>query len=433
MHLLFRDATLIHPGAQGAPPRGDLRVRDGLIAEIGPGLPSLGAEEILCDGAWLAPGFVQTHVHLVQTLFRGLADDLALMDWLRTRIWPFEANHDEESAYFSARLGLTELLLGGTTTILDMASVRHTESIFRACEESGAKAAVGRAMMDLENEAGLSEATERSLRGASDEADRWHGRGRLRYAFAPRFVPSCSEGLLREVAAEARRRGCLIHTHASENRDEVELVRQMTGRENVQYLHDVGLSGPDVCLAHCIHLSDAEVRLLAETGTRVLHCPSSNLKLASGLAKIPELLDAGVHVSLGADGAPCNNRLDMFTEMRLAALTQKPRLGATVMPARQVYELATAKGAEALGLNSGRLEVGRPADLVLLRPDLPEVLPSPDPASAMVYAMSPASVDSVWVDGQALVRGHRVLAWDWDETVAGVRASLARVRARAGR
>ncbi len=426
---LFHDATLVCCDDELRTMRGELLVGDdGRIEALGPGLEA----RVDCGGAWLLPSFVQTHIHLVQTLFRGLADDLLLLDWLRTRIWPLEAAHDEDSTYWSARLGLTELLLGGTTSLLDMGSVRHTDSVFRACEEAGVRAFVGRAMMDLPNEAGLSESTDASLRGACDEADRWHGRGRLRYAFAPRFVPSCSAELLSQVAREARQRGCIIHTHASENLDEVALVRQMTGKDNVVYLHELGLSGPDVALAHCIHLTQDESRLLAETGTRVLHCPSSNLKLGSGIAPIPELLAAGVQVSLGADGAPCNNRLDVFTEMRLAALIQKPRLGPTAMPAGQVLTMATRYGARALGLDAGELRVGALADLVLLDPEQPEVLPSPAPASGIVYAMGRSSVRGVWIGGERRVEDGRVLGWDLRETVQGVQSALARVRRRAG-
>lgn len=433
MHRLLTKATLITCDPAATVLSGDLRVIDGRIAELGPDLDRAGATITDLRGAWLMPGLVQSHIHLCQTLFRGMADDLALLDWLRTRIWPLEAAHDAESVYWSARLGVTELLLGGTTAILDMGTVHHTDALFEACREGGIRASIGRAMMDRENEAGLSQPTERSLQGACDEADRWHRPGgRLRYAFAPRFVPSCTDELLVEVAREARDRGCLIHTHASENRDEVALVRELTGRDNIEHLHHLGLTGPDVCLAHCIHLSEAEIELLATTGTRVLHCPSSNLKLGSGVAPIPELLERGVHVSLGADGAPCNNRLDAFAEMRLAALIQKPRLGPTAMPARQVLAMATRGGAEALGLDAGSLEVGRQADLVALDPDYVASLPSPDPVASLVYAMTPAAVTDVWIAGEPVVTDGRVLCWDREETAAGVRAAFERVRRRAG-
>lgn len=431
---LFRDGLFLTCDPHHSLVRGDLLVRDGRIVALGPTLEAAHADVVHLAGAWVLPGFVQTHIHLCQTLFRGRADDLALLDWLRTRIWPLEAAHDEASTYASARLGASELLAGGTTTILDMGTVRHTDATFTACAEVGLRAFVGRALMDVPNEAGLSQPMEEGLRGACDEADRWHGRGRLRYAFAPRFVPSCSEGLLREVMAEARRRGCLVHSHASENLDEVALVRQLTGRDNVVYLHDLGMAGPDVLLAHCIHLADHEVALLAASGTRVLHCPSSNLKLASGVARVPELLAAGVHVSLGADGAPCNNRLDAFLELRLAALLPKPRLGPTAMPAATALHLATLRGAEALGLGQdlGSLEPGKLADLVVLDPDDLGALADPDPVSAVVYGLGRDAVRSVWIEGEQVFAGGEVRGWPRHETARLCRAALQVVRGRAG-
>lgn len=433
MTTLFRDGVFVTCDPARGVVSGDLLVRDGRVVALGPDLDAPDAEVVTLRGAWVYPGFVQSHVHLCQTLFRGMADDLVLLDWLRTRIWPLEAAHDLDSMYWSARLGVTELLLGGTTAVLDMGSVHHLDGVFQACAEAGIRATSGRAMMDRPNEAGLSQDTDTALRGACDEADRWHGQGRLRYAFAPRFVPSCTSELLRQSAELARARGCLIHTHASENLDEVALVRELTGRDNVQHLHELGLTGPDVALAHCVHLTPDEVALLADSGTRVLHCPSSNLKLGSGLAAVPELLDAGVHVSLGADGAPCNNRLDMFTEMRLAALIQGPRVGPGVLTAARVLDLATRRGAEALGLDDcGQLKVGHQADLVVVEPDALTALPSPDPVSAAVYALTPAAVREVYVAGDCVVRDGAVVGWDTADTVLGVRTALARVRARAG-
>lgn len=335
-----------------------------------------------------------------------------------------------DSTFASARLGISELLLGGTTAILDMATVDHTDAVFEAASAGGIRLWCGKAQMDRDNEAGLSEPTDLSMRSACDLADRWHGRGLLRYAFAPRFVPSCSDDLLRAAVTEARRRGCLLHTHASENADEVALVRALTGEDNVVHLHRLGFTGPDVALAHCVHLTEEEERVLAETTTRVVHCPSSNHKLGSGHARIPELMARGVHVSLGADDAPCNNRLDMFAEMRLAALMQKPRVGPTAMPARAVLRMATVAGAEALGFPGGVIAPGHVADLVLLDPD--KVWGGGDEAAAVVYAFDARAVDEVWVAGVRRVADGRVLAWDHQETVGLCRRSLARVARRAG-
>lgn len=364
----------------------------------------------------------------------GAWDDLALLDWLRQRIWPLERAHDAESVYWSARLGLTEMLLGGTTAILDMATVQHTDAVFQAAEESGMRAFIGNAMMDLDNGAGLGASTTANLEEAERLRLRWDrtAQGRLRFAYAPRFVPSCSEALLRETARLARAHGCLIHTHASENRDEVAMVRALTGRDNIVYLHELGLTGPDVVLAHCIHLTPAEVAILAETDTTLTHCPGSNCKLASGLAQVPELRARGIRWALGADGAPCNNRLDIFSEMRLAALLQKPRLGAEAAPAREVLRMATADGAQALGLPAGQIAPGRAADLVLLDPDLPHSFGGGPLDSKVVYSMTPANVRAVWIGGQEVVSEGRVRGWDTAETIREAGRALARVRARAG-
>ncbi len=432
--LLFRGARVL-VGDDDDATVVDVAVSGSSIVAVGtrfaPTLPT-GPDTRIVDlsGRWLLPGFVQSHIHLVQTLFRGLADDLQLLDWLRTRIWPLERSHDEESVYASARLGITELLLGGTTAALDMATVHHTDAVFRAAEEVGFRLTAGKAMMDIPNEAGLSEPTRVSIESAAAIASRWHRRGRLRYAFAPRFVPSCSADLLVETARVARSMGCLIHTHSSENRDEVKLVRSMTGMDNVEWLAHLGLVGPDVLLAHCIHVSDDEIRVLAETGTRVLHCPSSNLKLGSGVAPIPELIARGVHVSLGADGAPCNNRLDMFAELRLAALLPKPRLGAETMPAALALRLATQNGAEALGIPAGRVVAGALADLLVLDPDV--LWGDGPPDGAVVYALDSRAVSEVWVGGEQVVANGKVRGWDISETIALARAALRRVRARAG-
>jgi cytosine/adenosine deaminase-related metal-dependent hydrolase len=434
MSLFLRGATLLPCDSGPEQIRASVHIQDGLIAAIHPPgvAPPNHCQVVDLEGLILLPGFVQTHTHLVQTLFRGLADDLVLLDWLRTRIWPLERAHDDESVYWSARLGLTEMLLSGTTAILDMGTVDHTDSVFHAAEESGLRATIGKAMMDRDNPAGLSESTEDSLQSSIDLADRWHGKGRLRYGFAPRFVPSCTDALLTGTRDAARERGCLIHTHASENLDEVALVRSLTGTDNIIALDRLGLTGPDVILAHCIHLTEDERRILAETHTQVSHCPSSNMKLGSGVAPIPELLQAGIRCTLGSDGAPCNNRMDMFTEMRLAALIQSPRLEPGALPAGRVLKMATTDGAAALGLPSGSIEVGRPADLIAVDPRSVHCWGGGGLAGKLVYSMTPAAVRSVWIGGEERVRNGQVLGWSTEETLSGCEQALTRVRGRAG-
>src|SRR3989454_2819996 len=289
------------------------------------------------------------------------------------RIWPLEAAHTEDSVYWSAMLGAAELLLGGTTAILDMETVRHTGAAFRALEAIGLRATAGKCLMDAASApAGLREPTDRALRDAADLCATWHGRadGRLRWCYAPRFAPSCTGPLLRAVSDLAEKAGSIIHTHAAETPVELETVKRETGTDELAYLDSVGIAGPRTALAHCVWVDGEGIRRLARQHTNVVHCPSSNLKLGSGIAPIPEMLAAGCRVALGADGAPCNNRLDAFTELRLAALVQKPRLGPDALPAGPALALATLGGARALGLAGGigTSEPGKRADL--LGPDL---------------------------------------------------------------
>jgi 5-methylthioadenosine/S-adenosylhomocysteine deaminase len=398
-HVLVEDGviTALH---------GDAERRAREIAAAGRPLERLDAR-----GLWLLPGFVQTHIHLCQTLLRNGPDDLPLLPWLRMHVWPGEAAHDEATLEVSARLGLAELLAGGTTAILDMGTVRHTDAVFRAAEASGLRVTSGNALMDdpATNPEDLRAGTDESLKEVERLAKKWHGAagGKLRVAYCPRFAVSCTDRLLRSAAAHALSNGFLVHTHASENAEEVALVMQRTGKRNVAYLDDVGISGSHVVLAHVIHTDEAERALLAARGTTVAHCPSSNLKLASGVCPVPEYRAQGIRVTLGADGAPCNDRLDAFTEMRLAALLPKVRLGPGALSAWDVVRMATAEGASALGLPTGTLERGRRADLLLLDPGSGFAEPTTwrdDPYGPIVYSMDRSHVVATFVDGISLYR-----------------------------
>jgi len=385
--------------------------------------PSLQVRD--CRGCLILPGLIQAHIHLCQTLFRGLADDLRLEDWLVRRIWPLEAAHTAETVYWSAMLGAAELALGGTTAILDMETVRYTGRAFEALERVGIRATAGKCLMDAHPEGApfeLVESTDGALAEAETLAQRWHGAadGRLRVCFAPRFVPSCSGPLLRAASDLAERFDAQLHTHAAETIVERETVLRTTGLEEIAYLDSVGIAGPRAALAHCVWIDGHETARLARQGTTVVHCPSSNLKLASGVAKIPELVAAGCHVAIGADGAPCNNRLDVFAEMRLAALIQKPRLGADALPAGQVLEFATIGGARALGLEHdiGSIAPGKRADLVVLDLRDPHLHPATgDPVSLVVYAARASDVRDVFVDGRPVVVGHELVTAPIEEIV----------------
>jgi cytosine/adenosine deaminase-related metal-dependent hydrolase len=350
---------------------------------------------------------------------------LRLEDWLVRRIWPLEAAHTAETVYWSAMLGAAELALGGTTAILDMETVRYTGRAFEALERVGIRATAGKCLMDAHPEGApfeLAESTDGALAEAESLAQRWHGAadGRLRVCFAPRFVPSCSGPLLRAASDLAERFDAQLHTHAAETIVERETVLRTTGLEEIAYLDSVGIAGPRAALAHCVWIDGHETARLARQGTTVVHCPSSNLKLASGVAKIPELVAAGCRVAIGADGAPCNNRLDVFAEMRLAALIQKPRLGADALPAGQVLEFATLGGARALGLEHdiGSIAPGKRADLVVLDLRDPHLHPATgDPVSLVVYAARASDVRDVFVDGRPVVLGHELVTAPIEEIV----------------
>jgi 5-methylthioadenosine/S-adenosylhomocysteine deaminase len=375
----------------------------------------------------LAPGLVGGHIHSVQSLGRGIADDTALLDWLFDYILPMEANLDADQMEVAAKLGYLELIESGTTTCIDHLSVSHADRAFEAAGEMGIRGRLGKVLMDKESPDGLLEKTDAGL----DETERlireYHGSydDRIRYAVTPRFAVSCTEECLRGARDLADRYdGVRIHTHASENLDEVATVERVTGHRNIHWLDEVGLTGEDVVLAHCVHTDETEREVLAETGTHVTYCPSSNMKLASGIAPIPDYLDRGINVALGNDGPPCNNTLDPFTEMRQASLLQKvDALDPTTTPVGTIFEMATVNGAKAAGVERvGKLHEGWKADIVGLSTDLTRATPLHDVLSHLVFAAHGDDVVFTMIDGE-------VLYDDGETTVADAQAIREEARA----
>lgn len=409
MKYLIQNSTLIPMIKDHEFYQSDVLIENGVIKEIGKIAPDQDTTIINANDCYTLPGFIQGHIHLVQTLLRHSADDLELLDWLKERTWPFEAAMDGDAIEASSLLGVSELLLGGTTTICDYGTTHSHERVFEVVEKTGLRYIGGKTQMDQgEGVPGpLLEKTENSLREVYDLGKKWHKshNGRIHYAVTPRFAVSCTDHLLRESVKMARENGWYLQTHSSENRGEIELVEKMTRKRNIAYLHDVGFSGDDTILAHCVHVSENEMNILSETKTRVCHCPGSNLKLASGIADIPEMLNRNIPVMLGADGAPCNNRLSIFTEMSLAATLHKVKYGPRSMPAWRVLRLATSDAAKALRLEKviGTLEVGKKADIVVISKKSLSMNPGGDPASQIVYGAHPSDVEYVFVDGKMLV------------------------------
>jgi 5-methylthioadenosine/S-adenosylhomocysteine deaminase len=437
--LLIRGGTIITMNDRFDIVSGDVSIRDGRIAAIAPAIAATHDRVVEARGGYVLPGLIQTHIHLCQTLFRGYADDLPLMEWLRTRVWPMEAAHTPDTLRAAARLAATELLSTGTTCVLTMETVHDTDAVFEAVEESGLRATIGKCMMDFDAQVPkrLQEQTAASIEESLAIRRRWDGaaNGRLRAAFAPRFAVSCSRELLEAVASLSHQYQALVHTHASESRDEIAIVKQMSGGlSNLEYLASVHLASPQLCTAHCVWVDEREQQLLADYDVKVMHCPGSNLKLGSGIAPVPELRARGITVSLGADGAACNNRLDMFDEMRLAGVLQAMRRQPGVLTARDILWMATRAGARTLGADHeiGSIDAGKRADVIVVDRDRPHLAPGPDPYSTLVYAARGSDVRTTIVDGELLVDNFAPLRVDPVEVAADARAAAARLAARAG-
>ncbi len=442
MKTLIRGGKLVTCADEGSPVvKGDLLMDGGRIAALGNVPKSLlrgGIVRVLdASGCAVTPGLVQAHVHLCQVLFRGNADDLPLLEWLKHRIWPFEAAHTERSLGASAELGLLEMMLAGTTTILDMGTVHGYDAVFDACARAGIRAFGGKAMMDQGEGVPerLRETTASSLRESDALRDAWAGKadGRLGYAYAPRFILSCTEALFRGAAERSRASGALLHSHVAEHPDEREAVRQALGDDDIAMLRRWGFSGNNTILAHGVQLRDEEADAVAHDGTRIVHCPSANLKLGSGIARVAELDARGVQLALGADGAPCNNNLDPWVELRHAALLAKVRSGTTALPAARAFRLATLDGARALGIDSftGSLEIGKRADVVVIRTDGPHVEPGGDVYSRLVYACTSRDVEHVFIDGVHVVRHGEHQLLDRGAVLAKARSESKKLLSRA--
>ena len=326
-------------------------------------------------------------------------------------------NIQPDSLRLSAKMGISELLLGGTSTILDMGTVHHMDVVFEEIEHSGIRAFSGKTMMDAKNNIdSLKESTDEAINQVANYLEKWHNKanGRIKYAFAPRFALSCTTDLMKEVGRLAEKYDVIFHTHASENLDEIKMVQEKFGKRNIEYFEALGITNPNLCVAHCIWLDDNEKQILQDSGTKVLHCPSANLKLGSGIAPIPEYLDRGINVSLGADGAPCNNNLDIFIEMRHAALIQKPINGPQSMPADTVFKMATIEGAKALGLENeiGSLEINKKADITFIKRDQVQSLPFENIYSKLVYSTHSSAVEHLMIDGKWIVVNRQLQNYD---------------------
>jgi 5-methylthioadenosine/S-adenosylhomocysteine deaminase len=367
-------------------------------------------DELDASGGLVIPGLVNAHTHVAMTLLRGHADDKPLDRWLQEDIWPVEAELTPTDIRVGADLGLVEMVKSGTTALSDM--YFHVPELADAVEEAGVRAVLGHTAITVgkDDEGARADVQEsldvaRELDGAAD--------GRIATTFQPHSLTTVGEEYLREFVPEAREADLPIHLHANETTDEVDPIVDEQGMRPLEYADDVGLLGADTYVAHGVHVDETEIELLAETDTGVAHCPASNMKLASGMAPVQRLREAGVTVGIGTDGAASNNDLDMFDEIRDAAMIGKLAADdASAVPAHAAVEMATQGGADLLGIDGGRIEEGRVADLAVVDLEKPHLTPAHDLVSHLAYAVRGSDVRHTVCDGQVLMRDRDVVGVD---------------------
>lgn len=367
------------------------------------------------------PGLINAHTHAAMTLMRGLADDLPLMEWLNGHIWPAEARFvNEDYVRDGTALAIAEMLRGGVTCFSDMYFFPNI--VADVVRESGIRAVIGLIAIDFPS-SWASDAQEYLDKGVALH-QQWQNETRIHCAFAPHAPYTVNGDNLKKILALAEKLDISIHTHVHETAAEVEQWQQQYNCRPLQHLDELGLLSNRLATAHMTQLNDDEIARVAETGVNVLHCPESNMKLASGFCPVAKLLDAGVNVAIGTDGAASNNDLDMFAEMRSAALLAKVVAGdAAALPAHQALRMATLNGARAYGLEqkTGSLEVGKQADVIALDLDSVETEPLYHPISQLVYATGRQQVSEVWVAGRHLLHNRELLTLDTQALIAKAR------------
>ncbi len=425
---------------------GWVHVVEDRIAGLGPGpapdAVRTQAERIIdCTERVVMPGMTNGHTHLFQTFFRGLADDKPLLDWLRDCIWPGAVHLDRASARLAAMVGLIENLRTGATSVIDHQYIHIDEGIddgvCAAADELGIRFLLARGWADRNYEPSLSESAATVLERTHRVRDRWHGHDndRLRIELAPLIPWGCSDAAMQSTVADARSWGVGTHIHCAETKVEVEMSLEERGVRHVQWLEDLGVLGPDVQLAHSVWLDDDELDLIAARGAVVVHCPVSNMYLASGVPRIVEMLERGIPVALASDGPGSNNRQDLFEVLKATVLLQKVhRLDAIALQPEDALRMACRDGARAFGQPDaiGCLEVGRRADLVVVDLDSVFTAPVHRVPSAVVFCASPAQVSHVMVDGRLLIDEGTLTMVDEAAVRSAAKASAREVFRRAG-
>ncbi len=424
---------------------GYLLVEDDLIVALGAGEAPAAARkaDTIIDAELMAvmPGMINAHTHLFQSFIRGLADDKPLLEWLKTAIWPVAQALTEEEAYVAAMVGLIENLRGGATTVIDHQYI-HTEpgnddAVCRAAEEVGMRFMLARGWADMDYHPALMETPDQIVAETIRLRQTWHGadKGRIRVEFGPLIPWGCSDDTMLRTDAVSQTWGAGTHIHVAETRTEIDMNLKSRGNRHIEWLAELGLLAPGMQLVHSVWLSDEEIDLIADSSAVVVHCPVSNMYLASGVARVPEMRAKGITVALASDGPGSNNSQDMMETLKVTALLHKVNtLDAMILEPEDVLHMACQGGTIAFGQphRLGSLEVGKKADIILVDLDTPLAMPVHRVCSALVYNCGNRDVDTVIVDGRILMRDKEITILDEKALLARARQACTRLFARAG-
>ena len=420
---------------------GSVLIEDDKIKAVGkvePSLVNADAEIYDVQGKIILPGLVNTHVHLSQQLGRGVADDVVLLTWLRERVWPYESSFNYEDSLISSTACCVELIKTGVTTFLE-AGGQYVDAMAEAVEKCGLRACLSKSTMD-EGE-GLPKAWQKTTQEELDFQEELFKKyndtadGRIKIWFGLRTIFNNSDELIKGTKTLADKYNTGIHMHVLEVKEEMDYTRATRGETTVEHMNRLGALGPNLVAAHTVWLTEREIDLFRLYDVKVSHNPGAAMKVVLGFAKIPEMLEKGIAVSIGTDGAPSNNRMDMMRDMYLTSLIHKGRtLNPKTVSAEQVLEMATINGARCALMEKeiGSLEVGKKADLIILNPDTIHSLPVIDPVANIVYAMSSENVESNMCNGKWLMKNREILFLDEKDLLEKVKIQNKKVMDKAG-
>lgn len=427
MSILLENISIIPmTGAADFIEKGYLVIDGQFIKELGSGPAPAGNHEMVIDGTnrVVLPGLVNAHTHAAMTLLRSYADDMPLMEWLETKVWPLEDKLTGDDVYWGTMLAITEMIKSGTTCFADM--YFFMDQAAQAVEKSGIRAVLSRGMV------GVGPSAELALSESSELVGKWHRRGknRITVMLGPHAPYTCPPDYLRRVIDLATELGMALNIHIAETAGERADMIRMYGKSPVKHLEACGLFERAVLGAHCVHVDAEDIALLKKYQVGVVHNPESNMKLASGIAPVPQMLNAGIPVALGTDGASSNNNLDMLGELRTAAFLHKvSTMNPTVLPAYQALQMATVNGGIALGLEQdiGQLQPGMKADMIIMSLEAAHMIPRYDIVANIVYSGQASDVETVIIDGQVVMRDRRLLAFDEAEVLEQAKRCAARL------